>query len=109
MLYRCLDIVEELKTQGLSIGVVNKATLNVIDEDMLKIIGPSKAVLTVETQNTKTGLGSRMGTWLLERGYHPRYACMGTSKEGCGGLCEQIPNQGMCSDTIRSKIIALLQ
>ncbi len=109
MLYRCLDIVEELKTQGLSIGLVNKATLNVIDEDMLKIIGPSKAVLTVETQNTKTGLGSRMGTWLLERGYHPRYACMGTSKEGCGGLCEQIPNQGMCSDTIRSKIIALLQ
>ena len=109
MLYRCLDIVEELKTQGLSIGLVNKTTLNLIDEDMLKIIGPSKAVLTVETQNAKTGLGSRMGTWLLERGYHPRYANMGTCKEGCGGLAEQIPYQGMCSDTIRSRIIALLK
>ncbi|MBI5591272.1 MAG: transketolase [Deltaproteobacteria bacterium] len=109
MLYRCLDIVEDLKTQGLSIGLVNKSTLNLVDEDMLKVIGAGKAVLTVETQNTKTGLGSRMGTWLLERGYHPRYASMGTCKEGCGGLCEQIPNQGMCSDTIRSRIIALLQ
>ena len=98
-----------LKTQGLSIGLVNKSTLNLIDEDMLKTIGASKAVLTVETQNTKTGLGSRMGTWLLERGYHPRYAAMGTCKEGCGGLCEQIPNQGMCADAIKSRIIALLQ
>ena len=53
MLYRCLDIVEDLKTQGLSIGLVNKTTLNLIDEDMLKLIGAGKAVLTVETQNVK--------------------------------------------------------
>ncbi len=109
MLYRCLDIVEDLKARGLSIGLVNKTTLNVIDEDMLKVIGAGKAVLTVETQSSKTGLGSRMGSWLLERGYHPRYASMGTCKEGCGGLSEQIPNQGMCSDTVRSRIIAMLQ
>ena len=109
MLYRCLDIVEELKTQGISVGLVNKATLNVIDEDMLKRIGSSKAVLTVETQNIKTGLGIRMGSWLLERGYHPRYACMGTSREGHGGLSEQIPHQGMGKESIRSRLIALLQ
>jgi len=109
MLYRCLDIVEDLKTEGMSIGLINKTTLNVIDEDMLKRIGSSKAILVVETQNVKTGLGARMGTWLLERGYHPRFACMGTHKEGHGGLSEQIPYQGMDKDAIRSRIIALIK
>jgi transketolase C-terminal domain/subunit/transketolase N-terminal domain/subunit len=109
MLYRCLDIVEDLKTEGMSIGLINKTTLNVIDEDMLKRIGPSKAILVVETQNVKTGLGARMGTWLLERGHHPRFACMGTRKEGRGGLSEQIPYQGMDKDAIRSRITALIK
>jgi transketolase C-terminal domain/subunit len=109
MLYRCLDIVEDLKTQGISIGLINKTTLNVIDEDLLKRIGSGKAILVVETQNVKTGLGARMGTWLLERGYHPRFACMGTWKEGRGGLSEQIPYQGMGKDVIRSRITALLK
>ncbi len=109
MLYRCLDVVEELKTRGISIGLINKSTLNMIDEDMLKRIGSSKAILSVETQNVKTGLGARMGTWLLERGYHPRFACMGTWKEGRGGLSEQIPFQGMGKDAILSRMVALLK
>lgn len=108
MLYRCLDAVESLKDEGISVGLVNKATLNLVDEDMLRRIGSAKAVLAVETQNIKTGLGLRMGTWLLERGYHPRYACMGTCKEGRGGLLEQIPYQGMSTDAIRSRITAML-
>jgi transketolase C-terminal domain/subunit/transketolase N-terminal domain/subunit len=109
MLYRCLDVVEELKTQGLSVGLINKTTLNVIDEDTLRRVGTRRAVLVVETQNVKTGLGSRMGTWLLERGYHPRYACMGTWKEGHGGLSEQIPYQGMGKEAIISRITSLLK
>ncbi|MDO9111464.1 MAG: transketolase C-terminal domain-containing protein, partial [Desulfatirhabdiaceae bacterium] len=108
MLYRCLDIVEDLKAQGISIGLINKTTLNMIDEDMLKRVGSAKAILTVETQNVKTGLGARMGTWLLERGFHPRFACMGTWKEGRGGLSEQIPYQGMSKDAICSRMVALL-
>lgn len=109
MLYRCLDIVEDLKTQGIFVGLINKTTLNMIDEDMLKRIGSSKAVLVVETQNVKTGLGTRMGTWLLERGHHPRFACMGTWKEGRGGLSEQIPYQGMSKNAIYSRITAMLK
>ena len=35
-------------------------------------------------------LGSKFGTWLLERGLTPRYGYIGTNKEGCGGLTEQI-------------------
>lgn len=56
---------------------------------------PHPFVLVVETQNQRTGLGIRVGTWLLERGYAPRYAHLGTHRAGCGGLAEQVPHQGL--------------
>jgi len=40
-------------------------------------------------------LGSKMGTWLIERQLTPKYGYMGTTKEGCGGLSEQIPHQNL--------------
>lgn len=36
-----------------------------------------------------------MGTWLIERQLTPKYGYMGTTKEGCGGLSEQIPHQNL--------------
>ncbi len=94
-LYRSLDAVERLKQQGIDVGLINKPTLNVIDEDMLAKIGKSPKVMVVEAFNRKTGLGSRMGSWLLERGYTPKYTHLGTHIEGCGGLWEQFPHQGI--------------
>jgi len=75
---------------------------------MMKQMMGSGFVLVVETQNIKTGLGARFGTWLLERGFAARYARMGTSKEGHGGLGEQIPYQGLGADDIRETIMGLL-
>ena len=95
MTYRCLDAVLQLKAQGLNVGLINKPTLNVIDEDMIARVGRSPFVLVVESQNTKTGLGVRYGTWLLERGLAPKYSFMGTSKIGHGGIVEQLPHQGL--------------
>lgn len=108
MLYRCLDMVERLKTEGLEIGLINKPTLNVADEDMLRKIGQSDLVVVVETQNIKTGLGSRFGTWLLERELTPKYAHFGTTKEGNGGLDEQIPYQGLTFEAVGQKIKTLI-
>ncbi|MDD2802323.1 MAG: transketolase C-terminal domain-containing protein, partial [Methylococcales bacterium] len=90
-LYRALDAVERLKKEGINIGLINKPTLNVIDEDMMAKIGKSPLVLVVESFNRKTGLGSRFGSWLLERGLTPKFAHIATHKEGCGGLWEQFP------------------
>lgn len=94
-LYRALDAVERLKKEGINIGLINKPTLNVIDEDMMAKIGKSPLVLVVESFNRKTGLGSRFGSWLLERGLTPKFAHIATHKEGCGGLWEQFPHQGI--------------
>ncbi len=107
MTYRCLDAVMQLKAQGLNVGLINKSTLNVVDEDMVGKVGGSPFVLVVESQNTKTGLGVRYGTWLLERGFTPKYAFMGTSKIGHGGIVEQLPHQGLGVENIKKKILLM--
>ncbi|MCL1981075.1 MAG: transketolase [Proteobacteria bacterium] len=104
MLYRCLHAVELLKQEGLDIGLINKPVLNVVDEAMLATAGESPMVLVVETQNSKTGLGIRYGSWLLERGFTPQYGAMGTWKDGAGGLSEQIPYQGMGTSAIIDRV-----
>ncbi len=108
MLYRCLDVVLQLKAEGIDVGLINKPTLNVVDEQMLARIGKAPFVLVVETQNRKTGLGSRYGSWLLERGLAPKFGSMGSSKIGQGGLSEQIPYQGLGGEEIKAKIRALI-
>ena len=41
------------------------------------------------------GHGSRIGTWLLERGQTPRFAHLGTVQECCDGHWEQHPHQDL--------------
>lgn len=108
MLFRCLDAVERLREQGIDVGLISKPTLNVVDEAMLARAGKSGFVLLVESQNRNTGLGMRYGTWLLERGLHPRYAHLGTSRIGGGGLWEQIPHQGLDPESIAKRVRELL-
>lgn len=108
MLYRCLDAVERLKEEGIDVGLINKPTLNVIDPDMLAVAGNSPMVLVVESQSTKSGLGSRYGTWLLKNGYTPTYDHLGTYREGCGGLGEQVVHQGCDPASIKARVKALL-
>lgn len=95
MVYRSLDAVENLRAEGLDVGLINKPTLNVVDEETIKIYGSSPFVLVVESIAQKTGLGSRLGTHLLERKLTPKFKSIGAIKEGCGGLYEQVNAQGL--------------
>ncbi len=107
MTYRCLDAVLQLREKGVNVGLINKPTLNVIDEDMLARVGKAPFALVVESQNTKTGLGVRYGTWLLERGLAPQYSFMGTDRIGHGGIVEQLPHQGLAVEDIKRKILSM--
>ena len=103
-LYRALDAVERLREKGLDVGLVNKPTLNVVDEDAIRKVGSTPFVFVAEGFNVATGLGSRFGTWLLERGLTPRYAHVGAHREGSGGLAEQMPHQGLDPESLIAKI-----
>ncbi len=104
VLYRALDAVERARADGIDVGLINKPTLNVVDDDMMNKAGSAPFVLLAESQNLKTGLGVRYGTWLLERGLSPKYTRLGVTKPGAGGTTTQIPHQGLAPDDILAKI-----
>jgi len=93
--YRALDAVLTLKEQGTQVGLVNKATLNVVDPAMMKTLAAAPWVLVAEGWNIKTGLGSRFGSYLLQAGFKGKYNHIGVHKEGSGGLWQQMGYQGL--------------
>jgi len=93
--YRALDAVIGLQEQGVDAGLINKATVNVVDAAMMTRLAAAPWVLVVEGWNVKTGLGSRFGSQLLQAGFKGRYDHIGTHIEGCGGLWQQMGRQGL--------------
>lgn len=106
--YRALDAVLRLRESGIKVGLVNKSTLNVYDEDTMKLLAAAPFVLVAEGWNVKTGLGSRFGTELLKRGFKGRYNHIGVHREGCGGLWQQIGYQGLDPAGIEAAVKAVL-
>jgi transketolase C-terminal domain/subunit len=106
-LYRALDAVITLQEQGVKVGLVNKSTLNVYDPEMMKRLAAAPFVLVAEGYNVKTGLGSRFGSALLKAGFRGKYDHIGTHREGCGGLWEQMPWQGLDPAGIAKAVKAL--
>ena len=109
VVYRALDTVIRLNEQGVKVGLVNKSTLNIYDEEMMKRLATAPFVVVAEGWNVKTGLGSRFGTELLKRGFKGRYNNIGVHQEGCGGLWQQIGYQGLDPAGIEKAVRALMQ
>lgn len=107
-LYRALDAVLRLKEAGLDVGLINKPTLNVYDEECMQRLAKAPLVLVAEGFNVATGLGSRFGTELLKRGFRGAYNNIGTNREGSGGLSEQMGYQGVDSEGIQKAVRALV-
>jgi transketolase len=107
-LYRALDAVITLGESGTKVGLINKSTLNTYDEVVMKKLAAAPFVLVAEGYNVKTGLGSRFGSELLKRGFKGKYNNIGTHKEGCGGLWQQMGYQGLDSAGIQKSIKALM-
>ncbi len=94
--YRSLDAVITLNEKGgPKIGLINKPTLNVVDDAMMKKLAAAPWVLVVEAYNVKTGLGSRFGSYLLKAGFKGNFNHIGVHKEGAGGLWQQMGYQGL--------------
>lgn len=107
-LYRGLDAVLTLKSEGLDVGLINKPTLNVYDPDMMKKLASARFVLVAEGFNVNTGLGCRFGSELLKYGFAGKYNNIGTNREGSGGLWQQMGYQGLDPAGIIAAIRALV-
>jgi transketolase C-terminal domain/subunit/transketolase N-terminal domain/subunit len=104
LLYRAVDAVDRLRKDGIDVGLIAKPTLNVVDEDVMRKIGGTGFVLLVESQYFQTGLGSKFGTWLLERGLTPTYRHLGVTERGAGGLEEHVFHHGIDSGSIQKAV-----
>jgi transketolase C-terminal domain/subunit len=58
MVYRSWDSVLRLRKEGIDVGLINKPTLNLVDEETISKIGKTGFVLVVESQNQKTGVST---------------------------------------------------
>jgi transketolase len=108
IVYRALDAVIRLQERGVAVGLINKSTVNVVDADMMKKLAGAAFVLVAEGWNVKTGLGSRFGSYLLQAGFKGRYDHIGTHREGCGGLWQQVGYQGLDPDGIMQAVQSLV-
>ncbi|HEV2442836.1 MAG TPA: transketolase C-terminal domain-containing protein [Steroidobacteraceae bacterium] len=106
--YRALDAVIGLQEQGVKVGLINKPTLNVVDPQTMRTLSGVPFVLVTEGWNVRTGLGSRFGSYLLQAGFKGRYDHIGTNREGCGGLWQQMGHQGLDSAGIGKAVQELL-
>nr|MBC8289907.1 transketolase [Planctomycetota bacterium] len=98
------DATIALKESGIDVGLVSKATLNVYDEDTMAKLAAAPLVLVAESFNVNTGLGSRLGSELLKRGFKGAYNNIGTNVEGSGGLWQQMGHQGLDSAGIQNAV-----
>jgi transketolase len=105
--YRALDALIALREQGVKVGLINKAVLNIVDQASMARLAKAPFVLVTEGWNVRTGLGSRMGSLLLQVGFKGRYNHLGVYREGCGGLWQQMGHQGLDSAGIQAAVKAL--
>jgi transketolase C-terminal domain/subunit len=105
-LYRANDAAQRLRAEGIDVGLINKATLNVLDEETTKKVGSTGFALVVEPLSSKTGLGAKYGYWLAKLGLPkmPKYDNIGINKGGEGGLWEHAYEQGYDSVSIQNTV-----
>ena len=108
-LYRALDATIRLQEQGVKVGLINKATLNVYDETTMAMLAKAPWAMVAEGFNVKTGLGIRFGTELLKRGFRGAYNHIGTHRGGPGGLWQQVGYQGLDPEGIIKSVKALIK
>jgi transketolase len=108
-LYRANDAAQRLRESGINVGLINKSTLNILDEETTKKVGSTGFALVVEPLSSKTGVGSKYGYWLakLNLPKMPVFDNIGINKGGEGGLWEHAYEQGYDSASIMDKVKSL--
>merc|ERR1719407_309053 len=105
-LYRANDAAQRLRASGIDVGLINKSTLNILDEETTKKVGSTGFALVVEPLSSKTGVGAKYGYWLAKLGLPkmPLFDNIGINKGGEGGLWEHAYEQGYDSASIQAAV-----
>ena len=77
-IYECMMAAKELKSEGISAGVVDMHTIKPLDKEaILKYANLTGAIITVEDHSINGGLGGAVAEVLCENGYKGRFKIIG--------------------------------
>ncbi|PLV60137.1 transketolase [Thermotoga sp. KOL6] len=108
-LHVAVEAAEELKKEGVNVTVLNVSCPVDLDIETLKMTD-GKPVLVVEDHNVFTGLGSYLGTVLIENGIFPKkYVRLGLSEFAVSGSYKLLYKiYGLDKEGIVSKVKEIL-
>jgi len=108
MLHEAVKAHDILKEKGLSIGVINMASVKPLDEDLVKVSAETGLVVTAEDHNVHTGMGSIVANALAESGKAPKFRKLGVTKYGGSGKpADLYKMQGLDGESIAASVIEL--
>ena len=102
-----LSVVKNLKERhGISIGVVNMASLKPLDEKIIIECAKSGAIFTLEDHNVHTGLGTLTASVLAENRLNPVFYKLGMKDYNSSGKPSDLyQRMGLDTETITQTIL----
>lgn len=106
MVNKAINVQKVLKEKDIHIGVLNVSCPLEIDEQAIKLATNTGLIVTYEDHNVKTGLGSIIGTYLIENGLNCNFKRVGIKQYGVSASPE---NQYIDQNMDESSLIKLIE
>lgn len=108
MVYRALCIAQDLRKQGLEIGVLNVSTPLDIDKEQIMEAAKTGLIITYEDHNVRNGIGSYVARILCENEVHCKLLCKGVTKYGSSMSPDKLyAEQGLDEKSMEDTILKL--
>ena len=106
---RVLTAWERLKEEGISVAVLNMASLRPLDEEAIISAARRGPILVVEDHVTETGLSALVAKTLALHGVSARLSCRGVSRYGSSGKPDDLyREQGLDAESLTRAMKELL-
>ncbi|UCG63241.1 MAG: transketolase [Candidatus Zixiibacteriota bacterium] len=110
MLFAGLEAWKTVKDKGHAIALISVSDWSDLHPDDLKMLAGYEHVVTLEDHNVKTGLGTAIGTAMLEAGLSTRLTKLGvTCYGGSGRPAELYRMLGIDAASVADKLMTLLE
>ena len=108
MVYRALRIAQDLKEQGVEIGVLNVSAPIDIDKEQIMEAAKTGLIITYEDHNVRNGIGSYVARILCENDIHCKLLCKGVTKYGSSMSPDKLyAEQGLDEESMKQVILKL--
>jgi transketolase len=106
MVYRAVNVSDQLRDEGIDVRVINASSLKPIDEQaILRAADETGKIVTYEDHNVHTGLGAMVCKTLGSNGVAAKVIRMGVSKYGTSGNPDDLfAEQGLAPTDLADRI-----